>query len=190
MKKMSFFETFLVPKLNFLCHKMSSSQISKRCRFLSPHIIVLLFFNKLKDVLKLKVPFPKQKNRAHLSYPFEVLKKVQTKLLILILKSWREASDSNLKFSLDQSVTFFKYRGLFLWKKVTILKKIPIIIIAFQKNKGTILCSKKVLSLPRSVLRLFSLSYRDTLSIFWTFFSKKEVLKTGSFQIQKGASSN
>ena len=123
MKKMSFFETFLVPKLIFLWHKMSSSQISKRCRFLSPHIIVLLFFNKLKDVLKLKVPFPKQKNRAHLSYPFEVLKKVQTKLLTLILKSWRESSDSYLKFSLDQSVTFFKYRGLFLWKKVTILKK-------------------------------------------------------------------
>ena len=87
MKKMSFFETFLVPKLNFLCHKMSSSQISKRCRFLSPHIIVLLFFNKLKDVLKLKVPFPKQKNRAHLSYPFEVLKKLPTEPLIPLQQS-------------------------------------------------------------------------------------------------------
>ena len=46
---------FFGTKLNFLCHKMSSSQISKMCRFLSPHIIVLLFFNKLKDVPKLKV---------------------------------------------------------------------------------------------------------------------------------------
>ena len=77
---------FFGTKLNFLCHKMSSSQISKSCRFLSPHIIVL-FFSFIKRSTKTKGTFPKQKNRAHLSYPFEVLKKVQTKLLILILKS-------------------------------------------------------------------------------------------------------
>ena len=127
----------------------------KRCRFLSPQIIVPFFFNKLKDVPKTKVPFPKQKNRTHLSYPFGVLKRVPTELLILVLKSWRESSDSHQKFSLDQSITFFKYRGLFFYqKKGTILKKKINHKNLFEKCTFLVpFCvPKKVLLLSRSVL--------------------------------------